>query len=547
MQTLYSTNRIHTNRISTSRINTTILTLAMLISALLLYPAQTSSQSISPQQQKNIDANYTKAIQEVTTLLLHKDFKTALKQTQAVLVADTIPSLLRSRIIALLAAAYRGIGDEERAMQEYTQASATAQNTTLVDTNVFFLSLHDRLMLEQAIYAGLQGKISITGESIGSSIATIGTQTTNKQDIERLLSIAPMNGLALYQYSYTLFKQQQYDSALVYARRASEYLPPLQSASAYYVVGLSLFFTQRYSDAIQAFSRTVGIAPYHAESYFYRGCAYTKLENYSYVIRDFRSAVQYNPVDAASMGLLGSLLINAGQRTEGCARLLRAADLGYTPAIELIDKYCNNVTEDGAKIVRLPTVTVEADKNINYAQRIKQTKQGINVGKTANPMFRSLRNMGRFSRLAGVTTLDDGTVITQGGSSPIQSGMIPLQSMINPADCNSGVINTQSFISLQCIAYFLRQETEPMGNKEINKLVKQLGRIADELTIMQSMIGGKDANLAAMSGNGASNALASGGDIANMNAIYRDFQAILNQIERKLEEFEKTLKTEGKI
>lgn len=118
--------------------------------------------------------------------------------------------------------------------------------------------------------------------------------------------------------------------------------------------------------------------------------------------------------------------------------------------------------------------------------------------------------------------------------------------MMNPVDCNSGVINTKSFLSLQCVAYFLRQETEALGNKAIDKIVRQLQQLADELTIAQAAID----NLSANAQTSALQALADryfGGDMAQIQSIYRDFQSLLVQLQKKIEDHEKVLKAEGKI
>lgn len=379
--------------------------------------------------------------------------------------------------------------------------------------------------------------------------------STTRNDTEKhllneatqILTHDPNNALALYRHGYALFQQQRYDSSAQDFQRAAPGLPPLEAASAHYHAGLSYFFLDRYNDAYRELTQTQTLAPFYAESYFYRGCVLIKQDRYAAAIKDFRAALQHNPNDAMSMGLLGSLLINSGQKYEGCARLLKAAELGYAPALDLMNRYCNKTDDDGLKIVRLPAVTVEANKDINYAQRIKNTKQGISVAQRVNPINPTLRNIGKNLSLTGTATLSDGTtLITSGNTLSKITGMLPLQSMMNPVDCNSGIINTKSYLSLQCIAYFLRQETEALGNKAIDKIVKQLQQLADELTITQAAIDNLSASPLTNTARASSDKYF-GDDMAQIQSIYRDFQSLLVQLQKKMEEYEKVLKAEGKI
>jgi hypothetical protein len=118
--------------------------------------------------------------------------------------------------------------------------------------------------------------------------------------------------------------------------------------------------------------------------------------------------------------------------------------------------------------------------------------------------------------------------------------------MINPIDCDGSIINTKSFFSIQCIAYFLRQEIAPMKNKAIDKIVRHLQSLADELTLTQASIdnlGGNSASAGILAASGN----IFGGDLARMSMIYQEFQAELQQLQKQLQSYEKELKAEGKI
>lgn len=493
-----------------------------------------------------------RVLRETSDLLYQKKYQKALQYIDNAFASDSGSTLFKSRAFSLRAAALRALGTNAQAIIDYEKAALA------IDAAEKSLEPDEQHILHRTLHTALQGRLNILVENLhtlSSNPTQLSVDDVTKRnaaeanvfrETEKLLAKEPNSAAALYNHGFALYKQQLYDSAIQYFKRAAELVPTLESASTHYYLGLSYFFLQRHNEAVEAFSRALLYAPFHAEGYFYRGCTYIRQDRYSLAIKDFRSALQYNATDAASMGILGSLLINSGQKSEGCVRLLKAAELGYLPAVDLINRYCNK-DENGIKIVRLPEVTVEADRNINYAQRIKNTKQGISVGQRINPILPTMRNLSKNFSLAGTTTLPDGTTLIN-AANPLgnQPGMLPLQSMINPADCNSGVINTKSFVSLQCLAYFFRQETEPLGSKVIDKLVRRLQQVADELTIAQAAID----NMSASARTDASQASFDkffGGDVAQIQSLYREFQSLLVQLQQKIEEHEKVLKEEGKV
>lgn len=385
-----------------------------------------------PQQQSSSSGSSTtseKALRETITLLYRKDYQKALQRIDNAFAADSGTALFRSRALALRAAALRGIGSPTRALMDYQHSLELSENSL---ANTPTENLVEQQSIRNALQSALQGKLSVLEHNLDATPR--GASDSARKDAEKhllnesahILSAEPNNALALYRHGYTLFQQQRYDSAALNFQRAASGLPPLEAASAHYHAGVSYFFLERYDDAFRELTQTQIIAPFYAESYFYQGCVLIKKERYAAAIKDFRAALQRNPTDAASMGLLGSLLINGGQKYEGCARLLKAAELGYAPALDLINRYCNQTSDDGLKIVRLPEVTVEADKEVNYAQRIKNTKQGISVAQRVNPINPTLRNLGKNFSLAGTTTLSDGTtLITSGNPLSKLTGMLP--------------------------------------------------------------------------------------------------------------------------
>jgi hypothetical protein len=85
-----------------------------------------------------------------------------------------------------------------------------------------------------------------------------------------------------------------------------------------------------------------------------------------------------------------------------------------------------------------------------------------------------------------------------------------------------------------------------MKNKAIDKIVRHLQSLADELTLTQASIdnlGGNSASAGILAASGN----IFGGDLARMSMIYQEFQAELQQLQKQLQSYEKELKAEGKI
>jgi tetratricopeptide (TPR) repeat protein len=317
-------------------------------------------------------------------------------------------------------------------------------------------------------------------------------------------------------------------------------------------LGLCKFKTNNPSEAVAAFSKSIELAPFHGESYFYRGCMYALGEQFSLAMQDFTNAVRLNPNDAPSSGMLGSLLISTGKRTEGCIRLTRSYQLGYAPAMPIIERYCSNgVAEDGSKIVRLPTVTVDADR-INYAQRVKNTKQGIAMAqRIRSPFQQHSRNLTQPKGFnAGTLFIPDGNAVAAvpvetPSNLPSSPTSIPLQAIINKADCNSAVINTQSFVSIPCIAYFFAQETKPFDNPDIQKIVKKIQLLSDEIVVLQYAIGNVTPGSYAAPTASGTDALSA--DFGRLSTMYDTFMTLVAQLQNKLSLHEVVLQKEGKL
>lgn len=527
----------------------------LLVSASFVARAQTNSAipALRAEQPE-------KRMKEICTLLYTKEYSAALGIITDELQQHQADTKQTSRLLALKSAALRGLGKQPEtlsALQEATTLIETQRNEVTSANNPTNNLAQE---IRRAIESVEQSRVSLSASGIISATATSQDSLTNRTamqatlaEAEQVLEKFPNNALALYHRGYVRFLDKMYDSAAQDFKRSAEYFPPIQAASAWYHAGLCLFKLNQPSDAVKSFSKALEAAPFHAESYFYRGCLYSLGEQFSLATQDFTNAVRYNPTDAPSMGMLGSLLISAGRRSEGCIRLARSYQLGYGPALPIIEKYCNSSTsEDGTKIVRMPTVTVDAER-VNYVQRIKNTKQGIAMALRVRSPFQQ-----HSSSLAPRASFNTGSITIPDGNATVTVSMadarenlpsaptsIPLQSIINKADCNAVVIHTRNFISIPCLAFFFAQEMKPFDNPDIQKIVKKMQQLADDIVSQQYAFGNVTPGSTATPN--AAGADATSADFAKLNGMYDNFMALVYQLQNKLAAQEQVLAQEGKL
>ena len=96
-----------------------------------------------------------------------------------------------------------------------------------------------------------------------------------------------------------------------------------------------------YQDAISDFSKVIEINPKYENVYEERGEVKYDLEDNRGAIIDFTKAIENNPYDRYAYYYRGISKIFLGEKDSGCLDLSKAGELGYKPAYEAIQHFCN--------------------------------------------------------------------------------------------------------------------------------------------------------------------------------------------------------------
>lgn len=111
---------------------------------------------------------------------------------------------------------------------------------------------------------------------------------------------------------------------------------------AYYNRGLSKAKVQNYSGSISDYSIAIKLNPNFEDAYYNRGNVKAqKLNDFKGAIADYDKAININPNDAEVYGNRGLSKIKLGHKQSGCTDLIKANELGFSKAPQLLQKYCN--------------------------------------------------------------------------------------------------------------------------------------------------------------------------------------------------------------
>ena len=117
-------------------------------------------------------------------------------------------------------------------------------------------------------------------------------------------------------------------------------------AITYYNRGLAYDKLENYEDAISDYTRSIRIDPDYAAAYINRGAAYDKLENYENAIADYTRALRINPDYALAYYNRGIGKENLG--LPYCSDYKRACDLGDEDGCEWYYKQCQGTNNSSS-------------------------------------------------------------------------------------------------------------------------------------------------------------------------------------------------------
>jgi protein O-mannosyl-transferase len=111
-------------------------------------------------------------------------------------------------------------------------------------------------------------------------------------------------------------------------------------SDAWYNLGIVSYRMGRNAEALADFSETIRLEKDFMPAYLNRGTVYRALGDYSHALDDFTQAITLDPNGPAyfSRGVLYQL--NLGETQQACTDWVKALQMGYEPARELLETYC---------------------------------------------------------------------------------------------------------------------------------------------------------------------------------------------------------------
>ena len=114
----------------------------------------------------------------------------------------------------------------------------------------------------------------------------------------------------------------------------------------YFNDGIEKYKERDYTGAVSDLSITIELSPNHHVAYYTRGLIYGKeLKKFKKSINDFTKAIELKADYAEAYFNRGVTYLIFDYIKKACADWHKAKELGYEPAGELIDKYCNIINK----------------------------------------------------------------------------------------------------------------------------------------------------------------------------------------------------------
>ncbi|MEM9673382.1 MAG: tetratricopeptide repeat protein [Bacteroidota bacterium] len=139
------------------------------------------------------------------------------------------------------------------------------------------------------------------------------------------------SGMLLHQLGRYHQAVDKYSQAITYSPRDADLF--LQRA-------FSLEKLRRLEEALADYSRAIKLNPSLEKAYVNRGNVYYKQQKFQLAIQDYSEALTLNSQNAKVYYNLGLVYHRLHQINDACLNLTRAEELGYQPALRIINKVC---------------------------------------------------------------------------------------------------------------------------------------------------------------------------------------------------------------
>mgnify|MGYP001791283651 CR=1 FL=1 len=287
--------------------------------------------------------------------------------------------LLQNNLGETTAVYFRGIQQTTSQGTEFiAESAATVQSNIQTDIwNMMGLcylelknypkaQLHFELALSQNSQdPNIYSNLGLTSEQSGDTLAAMNYY-------RQALLLQPDHSVALSNFSYLTRKTKQLDlaEATLLANEKAENSSPyslLHSGMLLHQLGryhqavekysqaiahsprdadlflqraFSLEKLRRLEEALADYSRAIKLNPSLEKAYVNRGNVYYKQQKFQLAIQDYNEALTLNTQNAKVYYNLGLVYHRLHQINDACLNLTRAEELGYQPALRIINKVC---------------------------------------------------------------------------------------------------------------------------------------------------------------------------------------------------------------
>lgn len=157
-------------------------------------------------------------------------------------------------------------------------------------------------------------------------------------DLDKTLELKPRDTLAHYFKGVVFRETNRRDDAVEWFEKTLEL--DSTDADAWNDLGLIYYKEEKLLKARDHYTKALSFNPNLVTALINRGIVRTELLDLEAAIRDFDKALELAPNVGVAIANRGVAKINNGMKTEGCADLQKAIDLGYFKAEEVYDRLC---------------------------------------------------------------------------------------------------------------------------------------------------------------------------------------------------------------
>ncbi|MCS7210456.1 MAG: tetratricopeptide repeat protein [Chloroherpetonaceae bacterium] len=224
-----------------------------------------------------------------------------------------------------------------------------------------------------------------------------------------------------------------------------------------------------------------------AEAYRLRAAFYRRQKQYGLALADFERAVELRPDHPELLFESGTLKLGMGMKEKGLADVLKAQNLGYKPAAELLSKYYSkDRTLDSLRVYYAPQIVVEA-LTPEQAAAVKEIKLMSQAGTSvAKANVASMRS-GRAQDLFNHPVFKAARV---GGMNLFGCNENALLSAISTDNSQTlGVLEGSRLreVPIQCVVILLQRRAQILQDAFVVRLVQEMAFLVDRINNQMQM------------------------------------------------------------